>query len=120
MNRTMRLFLALFFTIALPANGMAQVLMQAGSYTPDPVPMSSHDMHSMMSDADMQHVMAACNDHDSNGLVCDSGEECKTSGLLQLHFGKSHALTPALPPLIAEAGFLPLPLPEPLWHPPRS
>lgn len=120
MNRFMRLFLALFFTIALPVNGMAQMLMQAGPPAADPVSMSPHAMHAGMSEAAMQQVMAPCDEHDSNGLVRDSGEECKTSGLLQLHFGKSHALPPAQPPLLAEIGFLPLPLPEPLWHPPRS
>ncbi|SDS54643.1 hypothetical protein SAMN05216421_1723 [Halopseudomonas xinjiangensis] len=120
MNRCTRLLLALFFTLVLPINGMAQSLMQTGSSIPSEAPALKHDMHSMMSADEMHGAMAACDDHESNGVVCDSGQECKTSGLLQLHVAKSHALPPGQPPLMLSASFVPLPLPEPLWHPPRS
>ena len=119
MKRSVRLFLALFFTFALPINGMAQVLMQTGAMLGEPTRSMSHDMHAMPV-ADMHAAMADCDDHSSNGSVCDSGQECKTSGLLQLHFAKSLALPPDQPWLATTARFIPLPLPEPLWHPPRS
>ncbi len=122
MNPMMRLLLALFFTIALPANGMAQMLMQTGSAVSGTMQSLGHDMDATMSADEMHAVMAmaACDDHDSNTQVCDSGQECKTSGLLQLHVAKSHVVPPGQPPLMLSASFVPLPLPEPLWHPPRS
>jgi hypothetical protein len=120
MKLSIRFFLALLLSFALPINGMAQTLMAAHFAAGS----ASSEAHAEHAHGHAEHGLSAMTpcaaEHDSNGLICDTGQECKTSGILQLHVAESTPPAPDQPQLLATLDFLPLLLPEPLWHPPRT
>lgn len=64
----------------------------------------------------------ACFDHEQPGkdVVCKSGQECKTSSLLQLSLGKPLTLPLGQPVLVHPSDSTPALIPDAVWHPPRA
>lgn len=120
MRRQVRVFVLLLLALALPINGMAQLLLPGGHGG-----MMKHEsaaeapdlMHSAM---DMQAI--GCLDHEkpSKSGVCKSGQECKTNSLLQLSFGKPLTLPLNRPVFIHPNDSTPALIPDAVWHPPRA
>jgi hypothetical protein len=85
----MRSFLVLLLVLALPINGMAQLLMPVGSSAhhvmPDRVGIeamaASHASMAGVSGA--EHECCEANEH-GTATVCKTGQECKTASILQL------------------------------------
>lgn len=119
--KPVRLFFLLLLSFALPINGMAQALMVAGQGTlgaHESMQMPAHHAHQGMAEAETDCFEAG--DSGKGSQVCKSGQECKTSSLLQLSLGKPLSLplgqAPALPP--SEPA--PALIPDAVWHPPRA
>lgn len=119
--KPVRLFFLLLLSFALPINGMAQALMVAGQGTlgaHESMQMPAHHAHQGMAEVETDCFEAG--DSGKGSQVCKSGQECKTSSLLQLSLGKPLSLplgqAPALPP--SEPA--PALIPDAVWHPPRA
>ena len=110
----LRSFLILLLVLALPINGMAQLLMPAGS--------SVH--HAM---ADVQHMdgMNGTEDDCHTGpdqaetTLCKPGQECKTVSLLQIVAVKAQGIPAAKPVITPYNDLLPTRVLDAVWHPPR-
>lgn len=115
MKTSLRLFLVLLFALALPVNGIAQLLMPAGM----PTQHGQHDMHAMHAMADAAD--GDCQEHEQGPTsVCKTGQECKTASLLQVVAVKPPLLFPATPRAAAYPARLPSHLKDAVWHPPRG
>lgn len=120
--KSIRLFVLLLLSFALPINGMAQALMLAGQGTDShhAMPMPSADDHHAHPGMAQSDCFEAADGAKQGSLVCKTGQECKSSSLLQLSLGKLLSLplgqAPALPP--AEPS--PSLIPDAVWHPPRA
>ena len=111
----------LLLALALPVNGMAQLLMPAG-------PSAHHamsDMEGMMAMADSQSAIdgvepECCEGHEQGKTtVCKTGQECKTASLLQIVSAKPQQI-PAENHLAAPYNArIPSRLLDAVWHPPR-
>jgi len=124
MKSYMRSFLILLLVLALPINGMAQLLMPVGS--------SAHhvmlDMEGMDAMAANHALMAGvsgaepecCEGHEQGKTtVCKTGQECKTVSLLQIVAAKAQLVPagkPANTPYNDQALSRHL---DAVWHPPR-
>lgn len=106
-----KVFIALLMFLALPVSGTAQSMAFE----------THHDMNlsSMASGSELATPAHKCGDVDETTSVCENGQECKTSNLLQLALGK--VVSPALPPRPSAllAGQIPVRAPDIVWHPPR-
>lgn len=126
MKSILRLCFLLLFSLTLPVNGMAHLLMSAqpcamhGSQMP-PMAVADEMPHHGMSDQ-MASLDSCCDAqaHADHQQPCKSGLDCKAGSLLQVGSSKTTLH------LTSQPGPFPLsfsPLPgtsEPLWHPPRS
>ena len=120
----MRSFLVLLLVLALPINGMAQLLMPVGSSAHHVMP----DMEGMeamaASYASMSGVSGAepecCEGHEQGKTtVCKTGQECKTVSLLQIVAAKAQLVPagkPANTPYNDQVLSRHL---DAVWHPPR-
>ncbi len=111
MKRPLHLLLLLLFSLTLPLNGLASLLMLS---EPCPMEQQGHSMEAMQ---------GSCCDHQqplSSGKLCKTGQECKTNSAAQVSVIKTpiivfsqsaHSLTPA---------FIPAPTPFDVWRPPRA
>jgi len=120
MQRLVRLFIFLLLSLALPINGMAQMLLPVGQGG-----MMSHESQaeaSSLMHAGMGMQGDECFDHEQpgKGVVCKSGQECKTNSLLQLSLGKPLTLPLSQPVLIHRDDTAPALIPDAVWHPPRA
>jgi hypothetical protein len=125
MKSYLRSFLTLLLVLALPINGMAQLLMPAGS-----------SAHHLM--ADMESMDAMATSHASDGwhddgaepecceaneqgktTVCKTGQECKTASLLQIVAAKAQVIPAAKPVTAPYNDQVPSRLLDAVWHPPR-
>lgn len=133
MKRSIRLFMLLLISLMLPINGMAQTLMGVGSSSASQVSESvaSHASHgtpdghagmSMHDDHTKDAMCGNCSDaeHNDDSLVCKSGQECKTSSLLQVFAGTHPRVPPAQSLAVFNSDFLPTAVADAVWHPPRS
>lgn len=126
MKSLLRLCLFLLFSVTLPVNAMAHLLMSVepcamhGSQMPSIAVADDAHSHGM---SDQMASRDACCDAKTqmeHKQPCKPGLDCKAGSLLQVGSSKSSL------PLIGQPGPFPLsftPLPgtsEPLWHPPRS
>lgn len=120
----MRFFIALLLVLALPINGMAQLLMPA--MTSMPHSMSGVDGMNAMAPS---HVIVdaddaepeCCEGHDHAKMtVCKTGQECKTASLLQIAAAKGQALPAAKPVTHPFTDQIPSRLLDAVWHPPRA
>ena len=118
----------LLISLMLPVNGMAQSLMGLGTLPTSErfesaAPYADHGSHAAMQ-ADIHTPDAMCGDcshaeHNAGSLVCDSGQECKTSSLLQVMSG-GHPNVPSGHSLaVFSSEFLPAAVADAVWHPPR-
>ena len=107
--------MVLLMILVLPVSGMAQTMTFDTGHAMSPSAMASSDAASEL--ATSEHD---CCDPDAFGSVCENGQECKTSSLLQLALGKvvSPALSPRPSALLP--GRAPTRAPDVVWHPPRS
>jgi hypothetical protein len=119
-----RSFLILLLMLALPINGMAQLLMPAGSSAHHVMP----DMEGMEAMATNHALMAGiddaepecCEGHEQGkATVCKTGQECKTASLLQLTAVKAQLLPAAKPVTTPYSDQIPSRLLDAVWHPPR-
>ena len=124
MKSYMRSFLILLLVLALPINGVAQLLMPIGS--------SAHhvmlDMEGMDAMAANHALMAGvsgaepecCEGHEQGKTtVCKTGQECKTVSLLQIVAAKAQLVPagkPANTPYNDQVLSRHL---DAVWHPPR-
>ncbi|AJE15543.1 hypothetical protein AUR59_008145 [Stutzerimonas balearica] len=116
MKSPLRLFLVLLFALALPINGMAQLLMPAAA----PKQQAMHRMHAMH-DPGAPQAEAPCQDHQQgHATLCKSGQECKTASILQVVAVKAPLLFPATPQATAYPALIPSHLKDAVWHPPRA
>ena len=124
MKSYMRSFLILLLVLALPINGMAQLLMPIGS--------SAHhvmlDMEGMDAMAANHALMAGvsgaepecCEGHEQGKTtVCKTGQECKTASLLQIVAAKAQVIPTAKPVTAPYNDQVPSRLLDAAWHPPR-
>jgi hypothetical protein len=119
-----RSLLILLLMLALPINGMAQLLMPAGLSAHHVMP----EMEGMEAMATSQAPMAGvddaepecCESHEQGkATVCKTGQECKTASLLQLTAVKAQLLPAAKPITISYRDQIPSRLIDAVWHPPR-
>lgn len=121
MHVTVRLVL-LLLSLTLPINGMAHMLMPAGEHKmmhsgDAPISMSMHAEEAGMGADD------ECFEHDKTGKstgVCKSGQECKTSSLLQFSLGKAPLLPAGQQVSAHPSDIAPSLIPDAVWHPPRA
>lgn len=122
----------LLISLMLPVNGMAQSLMGLGS-----LPISerfesaapnadhgSHGAHAAMQ-TDIHAFDAMCGDcshteHNAGSVVCESGQECKTSSLLQVMSGEHPNVPSGHSLAVFSSEFLPAAVADAVWHPPRT
>ena len=112
MSRLLRLVLVLLLSLTLPLAGMAGVPSSS-----EPCPMKVADMQ-MMGDMSPD----CCQDGVGHGKACKPGQECKTSGVLQLAVPLLKAPTPLAHPLAVNgaAAFIPDRTPSGVWRPHRG
>lgn len=120
MQRHVRLFIFLLLSLVLPINGMAQMLLpvsQVGNMSHGSQAEASSLMH-----AEMGMQSDECVDHEQpgKGVVCKSGQECKTNSLLQLSLGKPPMLPLGQPVPVHPSDSTPSLIPDAVWHPPRA
>ena len=124
MKSYMRSFLVLLLVLALPINGMAQLLMPVGSSAhhvmPDRVGMeamaASHASMAGVSGAEPE----CCEGHEQGKTtVCKTGQECKTLSLLQIVAAKAQLVPAARPVTTPYNDQIPSRLLDVVWHPPR-
>lgn len=108
------LLLVFLMIVALPVTGMAHIM----------APVTHQAMTQMTEAAGIGAPDRVTAPHDCDAQarsVCDNGQECKTSSLLQLALSK--VAVPALSPRPAVVS-LPTQVltraPDIVWHPPRS
>lgn len=132
MKRSIRLFMLLLVSLMLPINGMAQSLMGLGSL-PISEPFESaathaghgsHGSHGTKG-VDSHALDAMCSDcshaeHNAGSVVCESGQECKTSSLLQVMSGEHPNVPSGQSLTVFSSEFLPAAVADAVWHPPRS
>ena len=119
--KSVRLFFLLLLSFALPINGMAQALMLAGQGSMaahDSMPMPAHHAHAGMAAGETDCLQA--DDSGKGSLVCKSGQECKSSSLLQLSLGKPLSLPLGHAPALPSSEPAPSRIPDAVWHPPRA
>lgn len=119
--KSVRLFFLLLLSFALPINGMAQALMVAGQGTlaaHESMQMPAHHAHQGMADAESDCFEAS--DSSKGSLVCKTGQECKSSSLLQLSLGKPLNLPLGQAPALPSSEPAPSLIPDAVWHPPRA
>lgn len=118
--KSVRLLVLLLLSLALPLNGMAQALMVAGQGTTpahESAPMPAHHAHAdMAGDSDCM----SAGDSSKGSVVCKTGQECKSSSLLQLSLGKPLLLPLGQPPAAQASEPAPALIPDAVWHPPRA
>lgn len=124
MKSAIRSFLLLLLMLTLPINGMAQLLMPAGSSAHHVMP----DMEGMETMATSHALMAGigdaepecCEGHEQGkATVCKTGQECKTASLLQLTAVKAQLMPAAKPATTPYSDQIPSLLLDAVWHPPR-
>jgi hypothetical protein len=117
----MRLLMILLLALALPINGMAQLLMPAG-------PSAHHAMSGMEGMMAMTHSQAAvdgaepecCEGHEQGeATVCKTGQECKTASLLQIVSAKPQQISAESHVAAPYNARIPSRLLDAVWHPPR-
>ncbi|NDZ07177.1 hypothetical protein [Pseudomonas aeruginosa] len=111
MKRRLHLLLLLLLSLTLPLNGVAGVLAFS-----EPCPMEQHGI----SMEDMQ--ASCCEDHQqqmSSGKVCKTGQECKSSSMLQVSVIKTPLLFSRSVVITPTHDFLPTASPSGVWRPPR-
>lgn len=122
----------LLISLMLPINGMAQSLMGLGGL---PAPErfesaaphadhGSHGAHDAMQ-VGMHATDAMCGEcshteHNAGSLVCESGQECKTSSLLPVMSGEHPDVPSGQSLAVFSSEFLPAAVADAVWHPPRS
>ncbi len=124
MKYSIRSLLILLLVLALPINGMAQLLMPAGSSAhhlmPDMEGMGGMGAsHALMVGADGIEP-ECCEGHDQGNMtVCKTGQECKTASLLQITVEKAQVIPAAKPVIASYNDQVPSRLLDAIWHPPR-
>lgn len=125
MKSVMRSFLILLLVLALPINGMAQLLMPVGTSAHHVMP-TMEGMDAMAANhALMAGVSGAepecCEGHEQGkASVCKTGQECKTVSLLQIVAAKAQLVPAGIPVNTASNDQIPSRLLDAVWHPPRS
>ena len=125
MKSTIRSFLILLLMLALPINGMAQLLMptelSAHHVMPDMEGMEAMATnHTLMVGADGSAEPECCERHEQGkATVCKTGQECKTASLLQLVAIKAQLMPAAKPVTTPYNDQIPSRLLDAVWHPPR-
>ncbi|WP_019339575.1 hypothetical protein [Stutzerimonas stutzeri] len=111
----LRCFLILLLVLALPVNGMAQLLMPAGSSV-------HHAMADMEHMDDMDGAEGDCHSerNQAKTTLCKPGQECKTVSLLQIVAVKAQVIPAAKPVLSPYNDLLPSRVLDAVWHPPRA
>lgn len=112
MKRHLRLLLLLLLSLTLPLNGVAGAFAFA-----EPCAMGQHGI----SMEDMQ--ASCCEDHQqqmSSGKVCKTGQECKSSSMLQVTVIKTPLLLSHPAAVSLTSDFLPTTSPSGVWRPPRA
>ena len=114
MTVKMRSFLILLLVLTLPINGMAQLLMPATSSV-------HHQMADMEGMSGMDNADQDCHEGQDQGptTVCKSGQECKTSSLVQIAAAKAAVIPAAKPVTTPYNDQIPSRLLDAVWHPPR-
>ncbi|MEN2508135.1 hypothetical protein V8Z77_14570 [Stutzerimonas stutzeri] len=118
----MRLLIVVLLMLALPINGMAQLLMPVESSAPHAMP----HMEGMVSGADSQSVFdgaepECCERHEQGKTsVCKTGQECKTVSLLQIVSAKSQHIPTESHVAAPYDARIPSRLLDAVWHPPRA
>jgi hypothetical protein len=124
MKSYLRPFLILLLVLALPINGMAQLLMPSGPSAHHLMP----DMESMDAMATSHALMVGidgaepecCEGHEQGKTtVCKTGQECKTASLLQIVAAKAQVIPAAKPVTAPYNDQVPSRLLDAVWHPPR-
>ena len=114
MTVSIRSFLILLLVLTLPINGMAQLLMPAGS-----------SVHHSMADMERMDGLDGAEDDCHTGRdqgkasVCKTGQECKTASLLQIVAVKANVIPAAKPVSTPYNDLMPSRLLDAVWHPPR-
>ncbi|NKQ10505.1 hypothetical protein [Pseudomonas sp. SST3] len=115
MKLFIRLCFSLILSVAIPVTGMAQMLMTTGNPT---IPAESVDPVAHQAMDDEHDCCAPEHLHKYQG-VCENGQECQTSSMLEsltekpaAYFPHSHCPSPSI-------GLAPSLALEPIWHPPR-
>ncbi|BAP79375.1 hypothetical protein MT1_2197 [Pseudomonas sp. MT-1] len=118
MTVNMRSFLILLLVLTLPINGMAQLLMPAGSS----VHHAMADMEHMDGMDDMDGTEGDCHTgrNQAKTTLCKPGQECKTVSLLQIVAVKAQVIPAAKPVITPYNGLLPARVLDAVWHPPRA
>lgn len=88
---------------------------------------TAHEMHEIHDLQHSQHDITAmttgdheCCDQEATTLVCKSGQECKTSSLLQVSVVKVPLFSPDQHAPGLSIDRVPSLAPDVVWHPPRS
>ncbi|MCQ4318905.1 hypothetical protein [Stutzerimonas stutzeri] len=117
MTVNMRSFLILLLVLTLPINGMAQLLMPATSSVHHPMA----DMEGMSGINGMDDADQDCREGQDQGptTVCKSGQECKTSSLVQIAAAKADVIPAANPVTTLYNDQIPSRLLDAVWRPPR-
>jgi hypothetical protein len=113
MNRRLWLYFALFLSLALPLSGV----VSAVELQKAPCPMQLEGVSQVG-----QMTRDCCDEQKSahaGTKVCKSGEECKTSSLLQVLSVKAPLLVGHQPAVVSFNAFIPSPAPNGVWRPPR-
>lgn len=120
--QVIRLALLLLLSLALPINGMAQMVLPTSQGW---AMQHDHAEMSMAMHADKAAITddAECLEHDASGkssAVCKSGQECKTSSLLQVSLGRAPLLPLGQQVSVHPSDIAPALIPDAVWHPPRA
>jgi|TARA_R100000935_G_C2741482_1_gene126037 hypothetical protein len=116
MTVNMRSFLILLLALTLPINGMAQLLMPAGSS----VHHAMADIEHMDGMVGMEGAEDDCHTgRDQEATLCKTGQECKTASLLQIVAVKANVIPAAKPVSAPYNDLMPSRLLDAVWHPPR-
>ncbi|MHC8299443.1 hypothetical protein [Pseudomonas sp. ZS1P83] len=113
MKRYLRFCLIFMISLALPLSGMAGV--QAPT---EPCPMKTMGM-AMMDDMG-QDCCQDMKNPTEHGKPCKPGQECKTSGMLQVSIIKPSVTLSSPVVLSFSSDFLPARAPSGVWRPPRA
>lgn len=113
MNRRLWLYFVLLVSFALPLSGVVNAIERLQA----PCPMQLEGV------SQVGEMNSDCCDEQKSAhagsKVCKSGEECKTSSLLQVVSVKAPLLVGHPPALHSLNAFIPTPAPSGVWRPPR-
>lgn len=112
MKRRLHLLLLLLLSLTLPLNGVAGALAFA-----EPCAMGQHGIS-------MEDMQASCCEDQhkplSSSKVCKTGQECKSSSMLQVTVIKTPLLLSHPAAVSLTSDFLPTTSPSGVWRPPRA